>query len=361
MRVSRFNLLASVLWCALFSTLSFADADIQIVGQKQQPLSQVVRSVRASSYAQLPAVVTLLNMHLSQNAWSKLTARAENPINPNASFTTPQFNQKSVQLGMNQVPVLDQGQHGSCAVFANVGALDAALNQGDYISQLCVLQLGSYLEKNGYGMSGWDGSLGPLVLHQIQAYGVVNKQTEQTHGCGGLTEYPANTSSVPDTYISLADYHGLSEPLLESNIAWSSILDAYQVFMDNANPELALKQVKDALMAGDRLTFGVLLFNINQGVAGAVGKNRAVNDSWVLTPDTIQSIKNRGEFGGHEMIITGFDDDAVAFDAEGRKYKGLLTLRNSWGSAIGDQGEFYMSYDYFKTLVIEIQRIRHIN
>lgn len=61
------------------------------------------------------------------------------------------------------------------------------------------------------------------------------------------------------------------------------------------------------------------------------------------------------------MIITGYDDNAIAVDADGQPHHGLLTLRNSWGEAVGDHGNFYMSYDYFKILAIEVQRIRSIN
>jgi C1A family cysteine protease len=39
----------------------------------------------------------------------------------------------SVNLGMNNVPVLDQGRHGTCATFATTAAVDAALGQGDYV------------------------------------------------------------------------------------------------------------------------------------------------------------------------------------------------------------------------------------
>ena len=64
------------------------------------------------------------------------------------------------------------------------------------------------------------------------------------------------------------------------------------------------------------------------------------------------------DIAGHEMIITGYDDRAVAIDDHGRAHKGLLTLRNSWGALAGDKGDFYMSYDYFKAFVMEVQRIR---
>ena len=47
-------------------------------------------------------------------------------------------------------------------------------------------------------------------------------------------------------------------------------------------------------------------------------------------------------------------------DENGREYQGLIKVRNSWGDRIGDQGNFYMTYDYFRALVIELQRIRQI-
>jgi C1A family cysteine protease len=57
------------------------------------------------------------------------------------------------------------------------------------------------------------------------------------------------------------------------------------------------------------------------------------------------------------MIITGYDDEAIAIDKLGHQHKGLFTLRNSWGSSVADKGNFYMSYDYFKTLAMEAYKI----
>lgn len=62
------------------------------------------------------------------------------------------------------------------------------------------------------------------------------------------------------------------------------------------------------------------------------------------------------------MIITGYDDHATARDSAGHAHQGLFTLRNSWGWSVGDWGDFYMSYDYFNTLVmhgIVISKITH--
>ena len=39
--------------------------------------------------------------------------------------------------------------------------------------------------------------------------------------------------------------------------------------------------------------------------------------------------------GGHAVLAVGYSDP-----------KGQLTVRNSWGSGWGDQGYFYMPYEY---------------
>jgi hypothetical protein len=345
----------------LFAGTAFAEQDIQFVGKIQQPISpesQIHANARTFK-GPLPTSVTLLKVKLSDHAWTKLQEKthaeeqSQSIMASQESTTTGQ----NVQLGMNNVAVRDQGPHGTCATFANTAAIDAALNRGDYTSELCQLQLGRHLENNGYLVSGWDGSLGPWVLHQMEAFGVVSKKNQRANGCAGFTEYPTRDINEPETEMLLTDYHKISETISNGRVAWSPILDAYQVFIDKVNPEQTLQQVKTTLNEGDRLTFGVLLFNAHQGIAGAVGKYHVTNDTWILTPDIIQAINNQGEMGGHEMIITGYNDDAVAFDNQGNAHKGLLTLRSSWG-AIGDNGDFYMSYDYFKTLTVEIQRIR---
>ena len=337
---------------------SFAQQDIQLIGPIVQPLArQSTHALKKFNAPSVPTSVTLLNIKLSDNAWEKLQVRAQE-IKEQPLSTLTLRHGKRVQLGMGQVPVFDQGPHGTCTTFATVAAIDAALNQGDTISELCQLQLGRYFEHNGYNPSGWDGAMGPMILNQMQTFGVVTQINQREKGCGGLTEYPMDSSATPETEMSLAEFHAISKALPDEKLAWSAVLDVYQVFVDKTDPNITLEATKSALDAGDRLTFGVLLFGLNQGLAGAVGTHHVNNDSWVLSAEIIKDLEERGEPGAHEMIITGYDDDAVALDKEGESHRGLLTLRNSWGTRIGDQGNFYMSYDYFKTLAIEVQRIR---
>lgn len=305
--------------------------------------------------------IKLLKVKLSKPALDLIKNRATAASNQNnkALFRASNLPRK-IELGMGNVPVLDQGNYGSCVTFANTAAVNAALNQGDYISQLCQLQLGSYLERNGYTPSGWDGSYGRVVLNQMEVFGIVSKEKQKTTGCGGLTEYPSTPLSSQEPGMTPEEYRQMSENISEKTILWSSTLDLFQALLDRTDTNKTIHDIKVALNEKDRVTFGVLLLDFDLGFAGAVGTRNATYDSWVLTPEIARDIYLRPIFGGHEMIITGYDDDAVAVDEQGREHKGLFTLRNSWGENVGDHGNFYMSYDYFKVLVDEVQRIRYL-
>ncbi len=300
--------------------------------------------------------IKLLKVELSKPAEKAITKRTALVTSKKIHLSpSPQFPSK-VDLGMNDVPVLDQGSYGTCVTFANSAAINAALGQGDYVSQLCQLQLGNYLAANGYNDSGWDGSLGRYVLSQMESYGVVSKNQQKTVGCGGLTQYPTPGQPIPSSYMSPEDYHQISESI-NDKVSWSPILDIFTA-MDRVDTNKTLTDIKQAINEKDRVTFGVLLLDFDLGMMGAVGTHNGNFDTWVLTPEIARDIYLRPMFGGHEMVITGYDDEAVATDDQGRQHKGLFTLRNSWGDKLGDKGNFYMSYDYFKVLVIEAQRIR---
>lgn len=314
------------------------------------------KSLRAAAQ-KAPVNIRLMKVRLSEQAQKLLPKRIQMAkLKPlmSASAGLP----KHMQLGMNNVPVLNQGAHGSCVTFATTAAVDAVIGKGDYVSQLCNLQLGNYLETNGYNMSGWNGSWGSLVLEQMNAFGIVNKANQANQGCGGLTDYPVQDETTPESAISLENFHAMSESLNDHGVTWSPILHTVDAFSERLDTNNTLMSVKKSLAQGDRVTFGVLLLDFDLGVAGAVGSHNAKFDSWVLTPEIARDVVLRPDFGGHEMLITGYDDDAVAIDDQGREHRGLLTLRNSWGPNLADKGDFYMSYDFFKLLVVEAHRVR---
>ena len=343
------------------SSLMAQDVDITGTISKtvKLPLSQ--NSNSKNTRFTLPSktkVIKLLKMKLSTRATQLLSDKAHRALAHRNEFSSPSListqRPAEVQLGMNTVPVLDQGSQDTCATFAVTAAIDAVLNKGDYVSQLCQLQIGNYFATNGYAPSGWNGSLGRLVLSQMDETGIVSKEQQVAQGCGGLIEYPSN-GEPPESSMSLEEYHQISERM---NVNWWTLLDIHHAISQHLDTNVTLNEVKDSLIEGDRIAFGILLFNFDEGFIGAAGKKGNTYDSWILTPEMIRNIWLRPSFyGGHAMIITGYDDNAIAVDNQGREYKGLLTLRNSWGDQVGDHGNFYMSYDYFKLLVLEAQRI----
>lgn len=261
-----------------------------------------------------------------------------------------------INLGMNGTPVLDQGAHGTCVTFANTGAIDAVIGKGDYVSQLCSLELGTYLvQKRLAYLSGWDGSWGTAVLGQLSKYGIFPKSYQLTYGCAGVKAYPLYTASNRGKPMSIAEYTANSKPL-SYYASWVVLASANDTFSPNFNPALLLSKVKQYLVSGKRVTFGVLL-DETQGSAGAVGTYKKRYDTWVLNPTIIAKAKNGTLRSGHEMIIIGYDDLAVVRNSNGTLSRGLLILRNSWGVRAGDGGNYYMSYDYFKSLCDEATAI----
>jgi hypothetical protein len=344
----------------LVSTQVFAH-EVTLAGSIEKNLNAPQNKTNNIKKDSKPHTIKLMKLKLSDAAKKTLSNRTHAAINNPAPLTTPNL-PSSVQLGMNDVPVLDQGPFGTCVTFAATAAIDAVLGQGDYISQLCHLQLGLSLEQNGYQPSGWEGSFGRQTLSRIDQFGIINKAQQLAHGCGGLTEYPALEQPGSETAMPIEQFHQISEDvLLNGNFEWSTLLDVVDAFVDRVDTNKTLADVKTAISQGDRVTFAVLLLDFDLGLAGAVGSHHAAYDSWILTPQIARDLYLRPYFGGHEMVITGYDDDAIAVDEQGNEHKGLLTLRNSWSDTIGDKGDFYMSYDYFKVLVIEAQRIRNLS
>lgn len=328
----------------------FSQTDIHWHGTSRYLLKKPIDSQQTLARVTKPNYIRLMNIELSPNAWNTLNHKTTQ-LTPKNSIDNSLPTQ--VQLGMSNVPVLDQGAFGTCVTFAATAAVDALLNQGDYISQLCQLELGQYLANYSHLPSGWDGSLGSVVLHQMNNFGFVQKRLEKTGACDGSLAYPTN-DMIPKGQLSPQAYYNLSEGYVD----WTSLVDPYQVFVDEINKDALLMAVKDSLNQGDRLLLGVMLFAPEWCVVGACGKHQAPGDTWVVTPMIKAIINAHGSHGEHEMIITGYDDEAIATDEKGRTYQGLLTLRNSWGSRVGNAGDFYMSYDYFKRLVVEVERVR---
>lgn len=278
----------------------------------------------------------------------------------------------SVNLGMNSAPVLDQGMHGTCVTFATSGALDALIDKKDYVSQLCSLELGTYLHgQKKLPYSGWDGSWGSLVLSTLSDYGIVNMSKQLAGKCAGVTQYPTHDPSTGHSFPA-DQYMAISESI--DNISWKEMLNLNQRLGHDAayvyDGEASLNKVKTMLasykksgVGAGRVTYGTtIILNdrlLKKCSVGACGTYHKTNDTWAFTREVKQAANAQDtEKAGHEMVIIGYDDNAKFKDRNGDLQKGLLILRNSWGPFAGDSGTYYMTYDYFKRYVLETYAIK---
>jgi C1A family cysteine protease len=343
----------SMVILALFiSNIVFAEdhTDITVIGSRSQYISPSSWNVKQPPSQHDIKVIQLLEVKLSDEAKHLLHKRAKDITEPTAPYppllSSAELPQKHL-LGMNNVPVLDQGQHGTCVTFAVTGALDAIIAKGNYISQLCNLQLGNYLEQHGYSQSGWNGSDCISVINQMEQYGIVSMEKQTTKGCGGLIQYPTDSQEYPESFIDPEEYYSMSEFIFGNLVHWSNIY--WRI-----SSSWTLSEVKHAINSGDRSVITFLIPRTDLGLVGAVGNYKAKNDTWVLTPEILNQLNSANT--GHGIVVTGYDDNAIALDSHGVQHKGLIFLRNSWGSKYGDSGDFYMSYDYFKLLTFGVNR-----
>lgn len=263
---------------------------------------------------------------------------------------------RKVKLGMELTPVLNQGAHGSCVTFAVTAALDAVLGAGDYISQLCNLELGSYLAINDKIQgSGWNGSYATWVLQQISDYGIISQNYQKLNGCAGVRDYPLDDENNEGVPMSDTEFLAHSIPV-STVVSWDPLLVEEGSFSAKTDMNKMIFQVKEVLAKGNRVNVGMLL-DVDVGHAGALGANRAPNDTWMLTPQISLDAMNGDINAGHELVITGYDDDLVVIDDDGFVNRGVFTLRNSWSKAAGDHGDYYVTYDYLKFLALELTAI----
>lgn len=227
-------------------------------------------------------------------------------------------------LDMNDVPVLDQGQHGTCVTFASTVVLDALLEKGDFIDQQCSLAHNLFLGKNY-----WDGAnYASQIIEPLQKYGVVEKNN--------CTEtYPA-----PKLKIKTDDYKNLvNADVTVENVAFTHY------------NSVTIDHVRKAIDAGRRLTLGFQLKANSdtvsvQGFDVTIDGKKRKGGLWACKQPS--STKNYCGFSisGHEVVIVGYDDEQK-----------LLKIRNSWSAKSGENGDFYMTYEFFDAMSIDATEV----
>lgn len=330
--------------CLLMTTsVLAANKPIKLIGGREYALSIPNQKMQ---------IITLQKFHLDKKAAHDFLSR----LQPKSVRRWLRASQSAIPthraLGMNGVPVLNQGAHGACVVFAVNAALDAINDGKDSLSELCTLELGSYLhQKNSAYPSGWDGSFAANVLNQYRQYGAIDRLDQTKNRCGGLDHYPLYEPSETGMPMSIADYTARSHPV-NAGLNSYPIMSVYDAVETQFDAEKKLRQLKEAIAQGHRVVVGFVLDPM-LGEVGALGKHKRNDDTWTMNETIEKAMHNncnetQCHLDGHEVVITAYDDATRIGNN-----KGLLTIRNSWGASAGDHGNYYMTYDYFKALAME--------
>lgn len=328
-------------------------------------LALIMTSLAISAHAETPLTAVLSNGKTITVKQAILTPVAIKYM----TADRPTLNPKSalppaVNLGMNGVPVLDQGTQGTCETFAISAAMDALLGKGDYISQLCSLELGDSLTNYNYAASGWTGAYSDLIAQQMITFGVVPKDTQANEGCAGVHDYPMDAREGHGTPISLDEYHSKSVAINQTIFSSAVVTGkTRRLWLENADPSKpdaqatnALTRIKAALIhptPGSKSLVALgIYFPMGICHVGACGALHYAEDTWTYS-NSISHSTNL-QLGAHEVVVIGYDDNAIVKDLDGSTHQGVLIVRNSWGAYAGDHGNYYVSYDYFMRFFSEV-------
>ncbi|MBX9585654.1 MAG: hypothetical protein K2X50_00205 [Gammaproteobacteria bacterium] len=278
-----------------------------------------------------------------------------------------------VNLSMNDVPVFDQGRYGTCVAFAVTAAIDAQINKGDYISQLCLLQLSRSVTQNTYWHSLWEGSSIRILLSYISQYGIMTTEDQKKGFCNNVKTYP---TTYDEKYLKLkmspSQYHAHSVNIYKSYRIEPQILfnfthvysmggssDQILTIGNNSDgwvtPEESFAATRKSIAEGNRVIVEFLFKADNM----RVGIKNTDNDTWFMSNDLRSAFSSQhyltdsNDWYYHQVVIYGYDDNITVQNAAGESQTGVFLVRNSWG----EEGPEYMTYDYFKLMALEATSI----
>uniref|UniRef100_A0A7C5ENG3 Cysteine protease n=1 Tax=Desulfobacca acetoxidans TaxID=60893 RepID=A0A7C5ENG3_9BACT len=209
-------------------------------------------------------------------------------------------------------PIEDQGPLGSCTAHAGV-ALVEYFERRAFGRHLDASRL--FLYKTTRNLLHWSGDTGAFLRTTMGAlvlFGVPPEEYWPYRVDNFDQEPPAFCYAFAQNYQALS-YYRLSPP--------------------GTSPAELLKRVKTHLAAGLPSMFGFSVFS-----------------SYVQAQETGRiPFPGQGEklVGGHAVMAVGYDDRLdIDNRPQGPRTTGALLIRNSWGTAWGEQGYGWLPYEY---------------
>jgi C1A family cysteine protease len=197
-----------------------------------------------------------------------------------------------VDLRSNMSVIYDQGNIGSCT--ANALCYNFIYNDKTHTpSRLFLYYNSRMLDKTINRDVGTTLTQGIIAL---QKYGV----------CSEIS-WPYNISKFTNKPPDNAYVEGLKHQILEAS-----------------RVQQKMTSMKGCLSSGFPFVVGILIYSSFEGLS-------VTKTGFVPMPNT----KRERILGGHAVICIGYDDK-----------KAIWIMKNSWGSRWGDNGHFYLPYNY---------------
>lgn len=283
----------SIVVCMFFFTS--CDKDSNIVQMEDNDIQEYITEPKA--FGAIPEDPQTYAMYPQANIESLASLISENEVETRSSYRR-----------INTPPVANQGNEGSCTVFASAYTISSYYtrvfagkpytNQGANRSPEYV-----YNSTKSAGACDKAGANMPNVLNFIKAKGVCSWSDmpySDNNGC----------SIKPNSY-------HLNEGGIAKILSWSTVarnVSSVKTLLDKGYPV-------------------ILVFDANSNFDKQALKMPAIYSSYKKTSDT----------GWHAVTIVGYDDQKQCF-----------IVQNSWGTYWHDKGIFYIKYALFPTIATEL-------
>lgn len=211
----------------------------------------------------------------------------------------------SVDLADQMPPVGYQGQQGSCVAWSST-----------YVIR-------SYYAKKNRGWHydpPWNGGTGEHVFTPAYTYNQINGGKDNGSFFSDAFNLIVKQGALPWKFMPYKESDYLTRPTnAMHNIAIKYRAQGYER-LEGTN----LTAIKTELASGNPLLFGI-----------------PVDDEFYnLKNDEIYYKQNGKSFGGHAMVLIGYDDSRSIPDGS----RGAFKVQNSWGTQWGENGYGWISY-----------------
>jgi C1A family cysteine protease len=222
----------------------------------------------------------------------------------------------SIDLRSKCPPVCDQGPLGTCTAFATGSALwydmlKQGLPNASELSELFIYYISGVLE----GDPTIDSGRTPSDVISALA----------SEGAPPESDWPYDTTQFavkppPQAYID----------------GQKNLLKSYQTVYNEVIPSL----MKISLAEGNPFCIAIVVYesfeSANATNTGDIPMPAGYNSKGNGANDITESV-----LGGHYILVCGFDDNGTI-----APHPNMAICRNSWGPDWGDEGYFYLPYEY---------------